>query len=96
MTTKPQCPIQAANEEKNPVLRSLRIHIREPKVRAIEIQGGSRLHKGRHLTQGERLIVLDTKRLPPGFILAEDAAALLENRMATAITESQLQAEEVA
>lgn len=96
MTAKPPLdPIQAANEERNPILRSLRIHIREPKVRAIEIHG-NRLHKGRHLTQGERLIVLDTKKLPPGFILAEDAASLLENRMATAITESQLQAEEAA
>jgi hypothetical protein len=92
-TTKPTDPIQIANEEKNPSLRILRIHIREPKVRAIEIRG-NRLFKGRAHKLGERLIVVDPANLPTGFVLAKDAAELIEANMAVGITEDQLQAEE--
>ena len=88
-----QNPIQAANEESNPTLRSIRLLIREPKTRAVEITAAVSI-KGKTLQPGTQLPVVDPRHLPSGFISAEDAVALLQAGAARAITESMLQAEE--
>ena len=90
-----QNPIQAANEEANPMLRAIRRLIREPKVCAIEIKTPC-LHKGRDLQPGQQVIVVDHRALPSGYISAEDAAILLQNNAASAITEAELETLEAA
>jgi len=90
-----QDPVRAANEEANPMLRAIRQLIREPKVCAIEIKTPC-LHKGRDLQPGQQVIVVDHRALPSGFISAEDAAILLQNNAASAITEAELETLEAA
>ena len=83
-------PIQDRAEAEQPILRTIRTQITERQVVAIEIQKPVLL-KGRQLQPGEQAIILFPLRLPVGFILAENAAVLLEEGAARGITQSDLQ-----
>lgn len=85
--------IQEANEDANPTLRSIRLLIREPKTRAVEITSPVSI-RGKTFQPGAQPLVVDPKNLPEGYISAEVAVELLQAGAARAITEAMLQAEE--